>query len=39
MAGALDIAAKTRKIDVDNRLSLRFYYRTAANLLRQVCPS
>lgn len=36
MDNALNIAAKTRKIDVDNRLSLRFYYRTAANILRQV---
>ncbi|CAM6093114.1 unnamed protein product [Calypogeia fissa] len=35
MDNALNIAAKTPKIEVDNRLSLRFYYRTAANLLRQ----
>ncbi|BFI24722.1 STAM-binding protein [Marchantia polymorpha subsp. ruderalis] len=35
MAGPLNIAAKTRRVEVDNRLSLRFYYRTAANLLKQ----
>lgn len=37
MRGALNIAAKTRKLDVDNRLSLKLYYRTADNLLKQVC--
>lgn len=35
MDNALNIAAKTRRVEVDNRLSLRFYYRTAANLLKQ----
>lgn len=35
MKGALDIAAKTKKLDVDSRLSLRYYYRTADNLLKQ----
>ncbi|KAL2653668.1 hypothetical protein R1flu_021796 [Riccia fluitans] len=35
MAGPINIAAKTKTVEVDNRLSLRFYYRTAANLLRQ----
>jgi STAM-binding protein len=37
MRGPLNIAAKTKKLDVDNRLSLKLYYRTADNLLKQVC--
>ena len=36
MMGALSIAARTKKLDVDNRLSLKYYYRTADNLLKQV---
>lgn len=32
----IDIAAETRKRDVDNKLSLKTYYRSADNLLRQV---
>jgi hypothetical protein len=35
MRGGLNIAAKTRKLDVDNRLPLKLYYRTADNLLKQ----
>ncbi|KAG0616112.1 hypothetical protein M758_5G091200 [Ceratodon purpureus] len=35
MRGALSIAAKTKKLDVDNRFSLKYYYRTADNLLKQ----
>ncbi|KAL3685643.1 hypothetical protein R1sor_003665 [Riccia sorocarpa] len=35
MAGPINLASKTKTVEVDNRLSLRFYYRTAANLLRQ----
>ncbi|KAL8140314.1 hypothetical protein V2J09_006335, partial [Rumex salicifolius] len=31
----IDIAASTQKLPVDNRLSLRIYYRIADNLLRQ----
>jgi STAM-binding protein len=34
--GTLNIAAKTKKLDVDSRLSLKYYYRTADNLLKQV---
>lgn len=33
--GALSIAANTKKLDVDSRLSLKYYYRTADNLLKQ----
>ncbi|KAL2934104.1 AMSH-like ubiquitin thioesterase 1 [Bienertia sinuspersici] len=33
--GPIDIAAKTQKLDVDHRISLRIYYRIADNLLRQ----
>ena len=36
MRGTLSIAAKTKKLDVDSRLSLKYYYRTADNLLKQV---
>lgn len=32
---AIDIAAKTRKLDVDQRLPLKYYYRSADNVLRQ----
>ncbi|XP_059640837.1 AMSH-like ubiquitin thioesterase 1 isoform X2 [Cornus florida] len=31
----INIAARTQKLDVDNRISLRFYYRIADNVLRQ----
>lgn len=36
MRRGLDIAARTRKLDVDNRLPVKLYYRTADNLLKQV---
>lgn len=36
MEGTLTIAAKTKRVDVDNRLPLKYYYRTADNLLKQV---
>jgi len=32
----INIAASTQKLDVDNRLALRFYYRIADNILKQV---
>lgn len=35
-SGAISIAANARKLDVDNRISLRYYYRIADNLLKQV---
>ncbi|CAI0400850.1 unnamed protein product [Linum tenue] len=31
----INIAASARRLDVDNRISLRFYYRIADNILRQ----
>ncbi|XP_027359441.1 AMSH-like ubiquitin thioesterase 1 [Abrus precatorius] len=31
----INIAASAQKLDVDNRISLRFYYRIADNILRQ----
>ncbi|XP_057863152.2 AMSH-like ubiquitin thioesterase 3 isoform X1 [Cryptomeria japonica] len=31
----ISIAANTQKIDVDNRMSLHFYYRLAGNMLKQ----
>ncbi|KAL9330215.1 hypothetical protein ACSQ67_005218 [Phaseolus vulgaris] len=31
----INIAASTQKVDVDNRLALRFYYRIADNILKQ----
>eukprot|EP00252_Welwitschia_mirabilis_P010628 TRINITY_DN2400_c0_g1_i1.p1 TRINITY_DN2400_c0_g1~~TRINITY_DN2400_c0_g1_i1.p1 ORF type:complete len:505 (+),score=89.14 TRINITY_DN2400_c0_g1_i1:273-1787(+) len=31
----VNIAANTQKVDVDNRMSLRFYYRIADNMLKQ----
>ncbi|KAL2999547.1 hypothetical protein AAZX31_09G165900 [Glycine max] len=31
----INIAASAQKVDVDNRISLRFYYRIADNILRQ----
>ncbi|CAK8579580.1 unnamed protein product [Lathyrus sativus] len=31
----INIAARTQKLDVDNRISLRFYYRIADNILKQ----
>lgn len=33
--GKVNIAAVTKKIDVDNRISLHFYYRIADNILKQ----
>ncbi|XP_073394427.1 AMSH-like ubiquitin thioesterase 1 isoform X2 [Physcomitrium patens] len=35
MEGTLNIAQRTNKVDVDNRLPLKYYYRTAENLLKQ----
>ncbi|CAN6451592.1 unnamed protein product [Victoria cruziana] len=34
-SGGISIAASTRKLDVDNRISLQYYYRIAENLLKQ----
>ncbi|KAA8542725.1 hypothetical protein F0562_023877 [Nyssa sinensis] len=34
-SGRINIAASTRKLDVDNRISLRYYYRIAENILKQ----
>uniref|UniRef100_A0A803MRB2 AMSH-like ubiquitin thioesterase 1 n=1 Tax=Chenopodium quinoa TaxID=63459 RepID=A0A803MRB2_CHEQI len=34
-SGRIDIAANAKKLDVDNRISLRIYFRIADNLLRQ----
>ncbi|XXG65238.1 hypothetical protein AAC387_Pa05g2993 [Persea americana] len=34
-SGAICIAASAQKLDVDNRISLRYYYRIADNLLKQ----
>ena len=34
----IDLNKVARKIEVDNRIPLRNYYRIADNLLRQVCP-
>ncbi|KAM0944313.1 putative ubiquitinyl hydrolase 1 [Dioscorea sansibarensis] len=34
-SGAISIAASARRIDVDNRFSLRLYYRIADNLIKQ----
>jgi hypothetical protein len=36
-SGAINIAMSAQKLEVDNRISLRFYYRIADNILRQVC--
>uniref|UniRef100_A0A803MIE5 AMSH-like ubiquitin thioesterase 1 n=1 Tax=Chenopodium quinoa TaxID=63459 RepID=A0A803MIE5_CHEQI len=33
--GPIDIAANAKKLDVDNRISLRIYFRIADNILRQ----
>lgn len=33
----IDLNKVARKIEVDNRIPLRNYYRIADNLLRQVC--
>ena len=33
---AIDINALAQKVEVDNRISLPFYYRIADNLLKQV---
>lgn len=32
----IDLDSITRKVDVDNRIPLRYYYRIADNLLKQV---
>lgn len=32
----INIAASAQKLDVDNRISLRYYYRIADNILKQV---
>ncbi|XP_058722435.1 AMSH-like ubiquitin thioesterase 1 [Vicia villosa] len=34
-SGTINIAASAQKLDVDNRIALRFYYRIADNILRQ----
>uniref|UniRef100_A0A1D1Z7D3 AMSH-like ubiquitin thioesterase 1 n=1 Tax=Anthurium amnicola TaxID=1678845 RepID=A0A1D1Z7D3_9ARAE len=34
-SGTISIAASAQKLDVDNRIALRFYYRIADNLLKQ----
>ncbi|XAR63925.1 Proteasome endopeptidase complex [Bertholletia excelsa] len=34
-SGRINIAASAQKLDVDNRISLRFYYRIADNILKQ----
>ncbi|KAK1417451.1 hypothetical protein QVD17_26578 [Tagetes erecta] len=34
-SGAINVAANAQKITVDNRISLRYYYRIADNILRQ----
>ncbi|KAL7587144.1 hypothetical protein Lser_V15G40834 [Lactuca serriola] len=34
-SGAINVAASAQKINVDNRISLRYYYRIAENILRQ----
>uniref|UniRef100_A0A7I4B5E3 Uncharacterized protein n=1 Tax=Physcomitrium patens TaxID=3218 RepID=A0A7I4B5E3_PHYPA len=35
MDGTLNIAQRTKKVDVDNRLPLKYYHRTAEKLLKQ----
>lgn len=35
-SGTINIAASAQKLDVDNRISLRYYYRIADNILKQV---
>ncbi|KAF3628025.1 AMSH-like ubiquitin thioesterase 1 [Capsicum annuum] len=34
-SGQINIAASTKKLDVDNRISLKIYYRIADNILKQ----
>ncbi|OAY50178.1 AMSH-like ubiquitin thioesterase 1 [Manihot esculenta] len=34
-SGTINIAASAQKLDVDNRISLRYYYRIADNILKQ----
>lgn len=34
-SGGINIAASAQKLDVDNRISLRYYYRIADNILKQ----
>ncbi|KAI3780254.1 hypothetical protein L2E82_10226 [Cichorium intybus] len=34
-SGAINVAASAQKVNVDNRISLRYYYRIAENILRQ----
>ncbi|CAK8577869.1 unnamed protein product [Lathyrus sativus] len=34
-SGMINIAASAQKLDVDNRIALRFYYRVADNILWQ----
>lgn len=38
-SGRINIAASARRHDVDNRISLRYYYRIADNILKQVWVS
>jgi hypothetical protein len=35
----IDIATSARRIGVDNRISLKFYFRIADNILKQVSSS
>ena len=35
----INIASSAQKLDVDNRISLRYYYRIADNILKQVIVS
>lgn len=34
----INIAASAQRLDVDNRIALRYYYRIADNILKQVLP-
>uniref|UniRef100_M1A450 Amsh n=2 Tax=Solanum TaxID=4107 RepID=M1A450_SOLTU len=34
-SGQINIAARTKKLDVDNRIALKIYYRIADNVLKQ----
>ncbi|KAK6925268.1 JAB1/MPN/MOV34 metalloenzyme domain [Dillenia turbinata] len=37
--GRINIAASAQRLEVDNRISLRFYYRIADNILKQGIPT
>lgn len=36
-SGGISIAASAQKLDVNNRIALKYYYRIADNILKQVC--